>query len=389
MTGEARQDSGVAGSRPEPAGARAANSARTIFLGSGAFAVPIVAALADDPGLELIAVVTAPPRPAGRGSRLRPSPVGAWAAGRGIAALTPLRLRDPATVAELAALAPDLLVLADYGRLVPPQILALPPHGALNVHPSLLPRHRGATPVPGAILAGDAQSGVTLMRMDEGLDTGPILAQRRAAVGPEETAPELEERLAAMGADILIETLPGWLRGEVRARPQPHGGATLTRPLRKEDGALDPSRGAIELEHQVRAYQPWPGSHLKARDDRIVVWRARAWTAGTDDRSAGSSARGSEEVPGSGAGGSGSQPPPDVGRLIGLDGGLGLLTSDGVLELLEVQPAGGRRMTAAELVRGRPGLAGARIQTIGTRGGSPGAPDPAHAPSTQPDDAAG
>ena len=165
-------------------------------------------------------------------------------------------------------------MLADYGRLIPPAVLDLPRHGALNLHPSLLPRHRGAVPVPAAILAGDATTGVTLMRMDAGLDTGPILAQRSVDLDGTEVAPALEARLAALAADLLEETLPDWLAGTLQARPQPVEGATLTRPLRRADGWLDPARPAVELERQVRAYQPWPGSFVEADGERLVVWRA-------------------------------------------------------------------------------------------------------------------
>jgi methionyl-tRNA formyltransferase len=308
--------------------------ARTVFLGSGAFAVPILAALASNAGVALTAVITAPARPAGRGGALKPSPVGAWAAARDITVLTPGRLRDPATLDAIRALAPDLLVLADYGRLVPPALLDLPPHGALNLHPSLLPRHRGATPVPAAILAGDGETGVTLMRMDEGLDTGPIVAQRRVPLTGDETAPELETRLSRLAAELLADTLPAWLRGEIDARPQDQAVATLTRPLRREDGALDPRRPARELERQVRAYQPWPGSYLDTDAGRIIAWRVEVLGA-----------------PGAGS----------PGRLVALDGGLALITQDGLLHLLDVQPAGGRRMSGAALLRGRPNLIGSRV----------------------------
>ena len=312
--------------------------ARTVFLGSGAFAVPILEALAAHPGVELTAVITAPARPAGRGGATQPSPVGASAAARGTLTLTPARLRDPATLDEIRALAPELLVLADFGRLVPAPLLDLPRHGALNLHPSLLPRYRGATPIPAAILAGDRETGVTLMRMDEGLDTGPILAQVRVPLTGDETAPELEARLSSLAAELLGDTLPAWLRGEVDVRPQDPTAATLTRPLRREDGALDPRRPARKLERQVRAYQPWPGSYLDTDAGRIIAWRAEVFGAPESAPK--------EESP---------------GQLVAVDDGLALSTQDGLLHLLEVQPAGGRRMSGAELLRGRPNLIGSRV----------------------------
>lgn len=320
--------------------------ARTLFLGSGAFAVPILEALAAHPAVDLAAAVTAPARPAGRGGTLRPSPVGAWTETHGLTTLAPVRLRETETLDEIRALAPELLVLADYGRLVPPALLDLPWHGALNLHPSLLPRHRGATPIPAAILAGDPETGVTLMRMDEGLDTGPIVAQRRVPLSGHETAPELERRLSSLAAELLAETLPAWLRGELEPRPQDPNAATLTRPLRRDDGALDARRLPAELERQVRAYQPWPGSYLDTDRGRIIVWRAEDLGA-----------QASPGEPSSG-GGEGSTSP---GRLVAVNDGLALTTSEGLLRLLEVQPSGGRRMSGGELLRGRPNLIGSWV----------------------------
>lgn len=312
---------------------------RTLFLGSGAFAVPIVKALAAAPEVLLVAVVTAPQRQSGRGLQERPSVVGAWAADQGVPVQTPRRLRDPEALAAVSALGPTLLVLADYGRIVPADWLALPTHGALNVHPSLLPRHRGAAPIPAAILAGDAFTGTTLMRMDEGLDTGPILAQRSLPLLGDETTPEVETRLAELGATLLRESLAGWLAGDLPAVPQTADGATLTRPLRREDGRLDPMRSATQLERQVRAYQPWPGSFLETDGGRLVVWHGRVLPR-----------PGTAEY----------EHTAEPGTLVAVQDGVGLTTSDGVLELLEVQRSGGRRMSGSELVRGRPGWVGER-----------------------------
>jgi methionyl-tRNA formyltransferase len=307
--------------------------ARTIFLGSGTFAVPIVSALAEHPLIDLIAVVTAPTR---RGSRGRPTdpPVAEWAAERGLPMLRPARLRDPASIAEVGELRPDLLVLADYGQIVPAVLLELPRHGALNLHPSLLPRHRGAAPIPAAILQGDQETGVSLMLMDAELDTGPLIAQRRLALDGFEIAPGLESALAVMSAEVLDASLEPWLNGELEPEPQPAEGATVTRPLHREDGRLDPAVAGAQLERQVRAYQPWPGSFIETPEGRVVVWRSRVG----DPRGA---------VP---------------GTLIEAEtGALGLAASDGLLELVEVQPAGGRRMTGTELLRGRPGLIGSTV----------------------------
>ncbi len=314
--------------------------ARTVFLGSGSFAVPILEGIARSPLADLRAVVSAPARPVGRRAVPTPTPVDVRATELGIRVLRPSRLRAPEAVADLAAEAPELLVLADYGQLVPREVLDIPRHGALNLHPSLLPRHRGAAPVAAAILAGDPETGVTLMRMDAGLDTGPIVAQARLALTGDEDAPALEGRLAQMAATLLLESLPGWLSGDLGAVPQPVGGATLTRPFRREDGRLDPSLTAVELERRVRALRPWPGTFLERPEGRLIVHQV---------------ALGAEVAPGAG----GVPPGTIPGDLVAMGEGkglrLGLVTGDELLVLSEVQPQGKGRMSGADLVRGRPG----------------------------------
>ena len=251
-----------------------ATPVRTLFFGSGSVALPALSRLLESDLVELDSVITAPPRPAGRKGALTPTPVADRAAEHDLPIRTPASLRDLAVLDELRATEARLIVLADYGRIIPAAVLALPAHGALNIHPSLLPRHRGAAPVVGAILAGDEVTGVTVMRMDEGLDTGPILAQAEVALDGTEVTPELEARLAELGAELLLEHLPAWLAGALEARPQPDEGATLTRMLQREDGRLDPTRSAAELERQVRAFQPWPGSFLEHEGVRLKVWAA-------------------------------------------------------------------------------------------------------------------
>jgi methionyl-tRNA formyltransferase len=303
--------------------------ARALFLGSGAFAVPVLDALARTPAVGLQAVVTTPARPAGRDGAPRPSPVGIRASELGLPVLTPVRLRAPEALGRIAALEPGVIVLADYGRIVPPDLLDLPPHGALNLHPSLLPRHRGATPIPAAILAGDRETGVTLIRMDAGIDTGPIVASTRVPLLGDETAPALEERLAGIAADLLVASLPAWLAGELSAVPQPAEGATLTRPLERADGRLDPTRDAASLERQVRAYQPWPGSFVDGPGGRLIVWSAHV------------------------------EPPADAARasppgsIVAVGADVALVAADRLLVLDEVQPAGGRRMPGRAYRRGR------------------------------------
>jgi len=303
--------------------------ARTVFIGSGGFGRASLRRLAADADVELVGVVTAPSRPAGRHGRPARTPIHDVAAELAVPVIqTPERLRDPGAIDALLELRPDLIVLADYGQVVPAPLLEVG-RGALNLHPSLLPRHRGATPIPAAILAGDTETGVTLMRMDEGLDTGPIVAQTMLPLGDDATAPELEARLADAAADLLGEHVGPWLRGEIEARPQSAEGLTMTRPLRREDGRLDVSRSATELERQIRAYQPWPGAFVDTPSGRLIVWSAEPATDGPPT--------GSFDIEGLGTG--------DGGRL----------------RLIDVQPAGGTRMSWDAYVRGRPAIIGASI----------------------------
>lgn len=299
---------------------------RTVFLGSGGFGAPSLRRLAAHPAVELVGVVTAPPRPAGRHRVLTPTPIGAAAAELGIGpVLAPERLREPGAVAAILALEPGLAVLADYGQIVPPPLLGLP-HGALNLHPSALPRWRGASPIPATILAGDAATAVTLMRMDAGLDTGPIVARVALPLAGDETAPALEARLADIAADLLDRSLAPWLAGSLVPEPQAADGALLTRPLRREDGRLDPSLTARELERRVRAFLPWPGTFVEVDGERLVVTAASVTASRTGDV---------------------------AGRLVAHGDGLALAVADGRLVLDTVTPPGRRAMSGVEYARGR------------------------------------
>jgi len=307
----------------------AGRRARIAFFGSGAFGVPILEALAAMPDIDLVSVVSVPDRPSGRHAASASPPVARRARELGLPLLQPARLRDPSTTDAIASLDLDAAVLADYGRLVPTSLLALPRRGFLNVHPSALPRHRGATPVQATILRGDADAAVTLFEMDEGLDTGPIVAQASWPVAGDETAPELEAAAAARGAALLRDTLAPWLAGSRASRPQPAAAATLTRPLTREDGRLDPARSAAELARTVRALTPWPGTFVETANGRLLVLRADAAAADAAD---------------------------EPGRIVADGDGLALTTADGRLRLLEVRPAGGRSMSGAEFRRGRTAL---------------------------------
>lgn len=322
-----------------PAPGRAADRARTLFFGSGAFALPILDALVADPRVELVAIVTAPDRAAGRGRTLLPTPVALRARAMWVPLLQPDRVRDPAVLAEIAALRPDLAVLADYGQIVPRELLDLPRHGFLNVHPSLLPRHRGASPIQATIAGGDAQAGVTIIRMDEGLDTGPIVASGAWPTDGTETAPELEARAAREGAALLTASLGDWLAGSTEPTPQPQAGATLTKRLRRADATLDPTRPASELERQVRAQPPWPGSAVETTAGRLTVHRAST---------------------------AGSKAGDEVGTLVGHGDGLALATADGRLVLDEVQLAGRRQLSGGEFLRGQRELLGTKVGKAGS-----------------------
>ncbi len=307
---------------------------RAVFFGSGAFALEVLEAAAAAPELELVAVVTAPPRPVGRRGVLTPTPVGERARALDLPILAPERLRDPAFLRALEALRPDVGVLADYGKLLPAAVLELPVHGIVNLHPSLLPRHRGATPIPAAILAGDHETGVSLFRMDAGMDTGPLVAAVTVPIAPTEDAPGLERRLARAAGELLGSSVGPYLAGRLTPRAQPDTGASVTRPLGREDGHLDSRIPAALLERRVRAYRPWPGTYLEIAGGRVGVLRAAM----------------APTLPGDTA-----------GTIVAHGAGLALATATGRLVLLEVQPAGGRPMEGPAFRRGRPSLLGARV----------------------------
>ena len=293
---------------------------RLAFLGTPDFALPALQALLDA-GHEVVRVYAQPPRPAGRGHRLRPSPVHAFAESRGIPVATPASLRDPALQSDFAALRLDAAVTAAYGLLLPPAILAAPRLGCLNVHASLLPRWRGAAPIQHAILAGDRESGISVMAMDEGLDTGPVLLVRRTPIGPETTGGALHDRLAELGGEAVTAALDGLDKGRLKPVAQPEAGVTWAPKLRREDSLLDWTRPARELERRVRAFAPRPGARFLFRGESIKV-EAAAVEAGNG--------------------------PP--GRA--LDGRAAIACGEGVLRLLRLQRPGRSAMDAADLLRG-------------------------------------
>ncbi len=322
-----------------------AKPARVVFMGTPDFAVPSLRALvaATAPGViwpggvDIVGVITRPDRPAGRGRQVAHSPVKQFALSAALPVYQPGSLRRPEAQRQLEALTPNLIVVAAFGQILPPEILRLPTRGCLNVHASLLPRWRGASPVAAAIRAGDTETGVTIMAMDEGLDTGAIIAARATPIGPEETAGALTSRLAELGASLLVATLPAWLEGSARLTPQDESRATLTRPLRKEDGRLDWTRSADELSRVVRAMTPWPGAFTTWNGKLLKVLEAAP-------------------IPRTGGGAPGAcyLTPPGTP-----DGPLACVCGEGALALRVIQLEGKRALTSADALRGHPGLSAA------------------------------
>ncbi len=295
---------------------------RIVFMGSPDFAVPVLEALVAH--FPVVGVVTQPDRPAGRGNRLTPPPVKVRAQELGLPVFQPARVSRPEAVERLKAWAPDLIVVAAYGQILKPNVLRLPRYGCLNVHASLLPRWRGAAPVAYAIWEGDEETGVTIMLMDEGLDTGPILAQRKTPIDPEDTAATLSARLARLGAELLVETIPGYLKGDIRPQPQDDRRATYAPLLKREHGRLDFTQPAARLARQVRAFDPWPGTFTFWKGRRLKVLRAHALN-----------------VP---------SPGPGVPVVIGEYPAVG--TGQGVLVFTQVQLEGKRPVDGAAFLRG-------------------------------------
>ncbi|MFQ5873273.1 MAG: methionyl-tRNA formyltransferase [Dehalococcoidia bacterium] len=249
-------------------------SKRLVFMGTPAFAVPSLRALISG-GYHPVGVYTQPDRPSGRGRGLWASPVKKLALESGIDVYQPASLKEAGALEELRALGPEVMVVAAYGLILPQQVLDMPRHGILNLHPSLLPRHRGPSPIANAILEGDEVTGVTIMLVEPRVDAGPVVSGERVDIEPEDTCGTLTDRLAQVGAELLVETLPRWLRGEVQAQPQDESQATYSRMISKTDGEIDWRLPAVEIWRRVRAFDPWPGTFTRWNGKLLKVLEAR------------------------------------------------------------------------------------------------------------------
>jgi len=291
-------------------------------MGSPEFALPTLKALAEN--FTIAGVVTQPDRPAGRGRNLKAPPVKELALDLGLSVIQPQRLKEPIAKEQIYRWNPDLMVVAAFGQILPPDVLDLPPYGSLNVHASLLPRWRGAAPIHAAILYGDNDTGITIMKMDPGLDTGPILSKCSTPISPNDTTGSLSPRLAELGANLLLETIPRYLAGDLDPEPQDNTHATYAPPIKKAEAELDFNHSAISLERRIHAFNPWPCAFIDWHGKRLKIHRAHT-------------ARGLMVEPGETTIHEGL---PAIG------------THDGLLVLDEVQPAGKKTMSAEVFLRG-------------------------------------
>ena len=300
---------------------------RIVFMGTPDFAVPSLEALlkSDDP---IVGIVTQPDRPKGRGQRLFPSPVKVVAQREGIPLLQPMKMKDPSFMTELSAWKPDVIAVAAFGRILPPSILSLPPGGCINVHGSLLPKYRGAGPLQWALINGEAETGITTMLMDEGMDTGAMLLQEAITIGSEDTAGTLSPRLADLGGRLLVETLTRLKAGTLTPRAQDHDKATLAPLLKKEDGIINWTMPATSIANRIRGLTPWPGAYTFSKMNRWTISRASVLDEATT---------------------------LDPGQITALaKDAIHVATGVGVLAIRELQPANGRRMPAAQYLAGHP-----------------------------------
>ena len=334
---------------------------RVVFMGSPAFAVPSLEGLLDA-GYEVVLVLAQPDRPAGRGRQPTPPPVAAFARERGLPLFQPPTLKPPEAFARVREAGPDAIVVAAYGLILRREVLDLPRLGCLNVHASLLPRHRGASPISAAILAGDPETGICLMRMEVGLDTGPVLACARTPIASTDDTPTLTDRLALLGRDLLVETLPRWAASEITPEPQDDSLATYAPKIVREDARLDWTLSAVELDRRVRAYRGWPDAFTTWQGKQLKVLAARpfapvttrpAWNDGFEELSIAHVVRPDQDVP------------TQAGRVVLVRDGQverpAVATGDGTLLLDTVALEGKRPADGADFVRGYRAFVGAEL----------------------------
>ncbi len=309
---------------------------RLVFMGTPQFAVPILEALLNSEN-EVIAVVTQPDKLAGRGKRLTPPPIKLLAKEKGLKVLQPQRLKDQEFLDQMYSLRPEAIVVAAYGKILPKVLLELPRYGCLNVHASLLPKLRGAAPINWAIITGERETGITIMQMDEGMDTGDIILQRAVTIGPEETAGELHDRLALLGAELIVEALKGLKQGLLTPKPQPEKGVSYAPPLKKEDGFVDFTLSAEELARLIRGLDPWPSAYAYFRGKLIKFFRPQV----EEDQS-------HKGIP---------------GEIVTVEPhSLVVATGQGLLKIREVQVEGKKRMPTTDFIRGWRPIPGERFE---------------------------
>jgi len=328
---------------------------KIVFMGTAELSCASLEALARDQQFPVAAVVTQPDRPKGRELKLQPSPVKALAQKLSLPVLQPAKARDEKFIAELRGLAPELIVVVAYGQILPQSILDLPRHGCLNVHTSLLPKYRGAAPIQWAIANGDAETGATLMKMDAGLDTGPIVAQRRTPIQPADDSATLHDRLARLGAELLRATIPDYVAGKIQPRPQPVDGVSHAPKIKKEDGRIDWNLPAQTIVNRLRAFTPWPGAYTFSLGVPPSDGKAQLPEGGTPNVAHSTLLKiwKVEPVEKSGA----------PGTILSADkNGIVAACGQGALRILELQREGGRRMNTAEFLAGHPLTPGAKFK---------------------------
>jgi methionyl-tRNA formyltransferase len=311
---------------------------RVVFMGSPEFAVPCQDALLSTE--EVVAVVTQPDKPVGRGLAVQPPPVKLRAQAAGVPVMQPASVRKPPFLDELRALAPDVCVVVAYGKILPPEVLAVPKHGCLNVHASLLPKYRGAAPVQRAIIDGEPATGVTIMRIVKELDAGPMLASVRRPIGRAETSEEVERDLARLGAQLLVSTVDALADGAVTETPQDDAASTYAQRLTKEDGRIEWARPAVRIHNLIRGLHPWPHAYTRRGSERLIIRRAEPSPV-------------SEDVP-----------PGTVLRASGDD--LWVATGEGTLRVIELQAEGKRAMPVREFLAGHHLVLGERFGPFGS-----------------------